>query len=267
MSKKNKSFELKLKKKLRISGTNTTPKEFLKQVNRGAILTGISMTILSFMLIQKKGGSLLLVPIIGFIFFLISRSILMKSIDGKISKSAKKIDKDVLFAGRFLLIKLNSGKPLINSLEEASKSYGVASHYFKTIIRDIQVGTSLEDALTKASNDCPSKKMRRILFQINNALKIGIDVSNNLESVLEEITNEQLVEIQKYGKKLNSLTMFYMLLAIVLPSLGMTMFIVIAGLVSLNISLGIFLSFLFFLIMVGLIFLSLFKQVRPNVNI
>ncbi len=264
---KKRSFENKIKNKLRISGINTTPKDFLKQVNKGAILVAVIITLLSFLLIQKKGGSYLLVPIIGFIFFLISRSFLIKSLDAKISKSAKKIDKDVLFAGRFLLIKLNSGKPLINSLEEASKSYGVSSHYFKTIIRDIELGTSLETALTKASNDCPSKKMRRILFQINNALKIGIDVSNNLESVLEEITNEQLVEIQRYGKKLNSLTMFYMLLAIVLPSLGMTMFIVIAGLVSLNISLGTFVMFLIFLGMIGLIFLSLFKQIRPNVNI
>ena len=77
----------------------------------------------------------------------------------------------------------------------------------------------MEEALEKACNTTPSKKFKKILFQINNALKIGVDVSVSLESTLEEISQEQLVEIQRYGKKLNSMTMFYMLLAIVAPSL------------------------------------------------
>jgi pilus assembly protein TadC len=191
----------------------------------------------------------------------------MKGVDAKVSKRAKKIDKDVLFAGRFLLIKLNSGKPLINSLMDASQSYGVANTYFKDIVRNIDLGTPLEDALEKAMDSCPSKKMGRVLFQINNALRIGIDVTQNLEAVLEEIANEQLVEIQRYGKKLSSLTLFYMLVAVVAPSLGITMFMVVAGLVSLDIGPSTFFVFSFFLVLIEFVFLSLFKSIRPNVNI
>ena len=256
-----------LKKKLYIAGIDKRPEEFMNQCLRNAIVIGLGVGVFGFFLVQKRGMPVIFIPLIAIVFFFFAYSILLKSVDSKISRKAKEIDKDVLFAGRFLLIKLNSGKPLINSLMEASQSYGVANTYFKEIVRDIDLGTTLENALEKATDSCPSRKMRRVLFQINNALKIGIDVTQNLEAVLEEISNEQLIEIQKYGKKLNSLTLFYMLLAVVVPSLGMTMFIVVAGLVSLNISASTFFVFAFFLLLVELAFLSIFKSIRPNVNI
>ncbi len=255
------------KKKLRIAGIKKSPKEFLGQCMRSALLVGILMAVFTFFLVQKNDMPLIIIPLAGFVFFFLSYTILLKTVDTKISKKAKKIDKDVLFAGRFLLIKINSGKPLINSLVDASKSYGVANTYFKDIVRSIDLGTPLEEALERAMDECPSKKMKRVLFQINSALRIGIDVSMNLDAVLDEISNEQLVEIQRYGKKLNSLTLFYMLLAVVLPSLGMTMFVIVAGLVSLEVGPSTFFVFAFFLLLIELMFLTLFKSIRPNVNI
>lgn len=256
-----------LKKKLRIAGITKKPEEFISQTRRNALMVGLTIGVLSFFIVQKSEMPLIFIPLTALVFFFISYTVLLKSVDAKISKKAKKIDKDVLFAGRFLLIKLNSGKPLINSLGEASQSYGVANIYFKEIMRDIELGTSLEDALDKATDGCPSKKMKRILFQISNALKIGIDVTQNLEAVLEEVSNEQLLEIQRYGKKLSSITLFYMLLAVVMPSLGLTMFTIVAGLVSLSITPSTFFVFGFLILMIELVFLSLFKSIRPNVNI
>ncbi|KYK27091.1 hypothetical protein AYK26_00125 [Euryarchaeota archaeon SM23-78] len=256
-----------LKKKLRIAGIKKKPEEYLKQTMRTSILIGAMITVFTFFLAQRRGIPIIAVPLAGIVFFFLAYTILLRSVDAKIHKKAKNIDKDVLFAGRFLLIKLNSGKPLINSLMEASQSFGVANTYFREIIRNIELGTSLEEALETARDECPSKKMKRVLFQINNALKIGIDVTQNLEAVLGEIAQEQLVEIQRYGRKLNSLTLFYMLLAVVVPSLGMTMFIVVAGLVALNVTASTFFVFAFFLLLIELAFLSLFKSIRPNVNI
>jgi len=256
-----------LKKKLQTAGINKKPEEFQKQATHGAMMVGICMAVLGFIFTRGKGHAIVIAALAGFVFFFIAKFVLMKGVDAKVSKRAKKMDKDVLFAGRFLLIKLNSGKPLINSLVDASQSYGVANTYFKEIVRNIDLGTPLEDALDKAMESCPSKKMGRVLFQINNALRIGIDVTQNLEAVLEEIANEQLVEIQRYGKKLSSLTLFYMLVAVVAPSLGITMFMVVAGLVSLDIGPSTFFVFIFFLILIEFVFLSLFKSIRPNVNI
>jgi pilus assembly protein TadC len=109
--------------------------------------------------------------------------------------------------------------------------------------------------------------MRRILFQISNALKIGIDVTNFLEAILDEIAEDQLIEIKNYGHKLSSITLFYMLFAIVIPSLGITMFITVVSLVNIQVDFAMFMAVLFLLTIVEFIFISIFKSIRPNVNI
>jgi flagellar protein FlaJ len=225
------------------------------------------LTIMSFFLISKMGWSLALIPLALIVTIIIIWSITFHHADAIIYKRAKDIDREVLFAGRFLLVKLNSGRPLVNALVDASQSYGVANKYFKEIVRDIDLGTPLEKALQNAMYYSPSTKFRRILFQITTALKVGIDVTKNLEATLDEIQDEQLVEVQRYGKRLNAFTMFYMLLAVVVPSLGVTLLIIVASLVSLNITTTTFLVFAFFLLLFQLVLLSIFKSIRPNVNI
>lgn len=256
-----------LKKKLIMAGINKKPIDYVKESVNNSLFVSILFSIIVTLLMTKSGKSFLVIIPLFMIFFFIFFMLFMKRIDAIIIKRAKEIDKDVLFAGRFLLVKLNSGKPLINSLIDASNSYGVAEKYFKEIVNDINLGTPIEEALDKASNNTPSKRFRKILFQINNALKIGVDVSTSLENTLDNISQEQLVEIQRYGKKLNSLTMFYMLIAIVLPSLGVTLISVIGSMISLNLTMQSFIVILFILILVQLIFISMFKSIRPNVNI
>ena len=135
------------------------------------------------------------------------------------------------------------------------------------ITRDIDTGSSLENALENAMIYSPSEKFRRILFHVNNALRLGIDVTGPLSNVLEEITREQELEIKKYGKKLNIVIIFYMLMAVVIPSIGMTVFIVLSSFINFNIGIVPFLVVLMFIVIVQFIFLSVFKSVRPNVNI
>ncbi len=257
-----------LRRKLYVAGINLKPEEYVGKKLKAATQLGILLAVF-FFLITSKGGkpNLFLTIMSGIITAWFSFKLFMKEADAKIAKRAKEIDKDVLFAGRFLLVKLNSGTPLINALEEATKSYGVANDYFKQIVRDIDLGTPLEKALEKATLNCPSEKMKKILFQITNALKIGTDVTDFLEAILDEIADQQLIEIKRYGKKLNSLTMFYMLLAIVLPSLGMTMIVVIVGLLSLPLDIGLFLFINVLLIFLQFIFVTMFRAIRPNVNI
>jgi hypothetical protein len=45
---------------------------------------------------------------------------------------------------------------------------------------------------------------------------------------------EQKISVQDYGKKLNPLAMFYMMIAIIIPSLGVTMIVVLATFLGLN---------------------------------
>ncbi len=256
-----------LKKRLRMAKIAGTPEQYVKKSFKAAVMIALATAFFAFIILSKEKLSIFL-PIlvglvIGFGFFKIS----MKKVDVRIRKRAKDIDKEVLFAGRFLLIKLNSGKPLINAIEEASSGFGAATEYFQDIMRDIQLGTPLETALERATEYCPSNHLKKILFQITNALKIGVDVTNFLDAILDEIAEEELTEILRYGKKLSSLTMFYMLGAIIVPSLGMTLFVVIASLISIELNMVSFSIIAVFLAILQFVFITLFRAARPNMDV
>jgi pilus assembly protein TadC len=201
--------------------------------------------------------------------FLLFFIMLMHSPSTKISRRRRDLEREVLFAGRYLLVKIHSGRPLLNALIDASQSYGISSKYFKELVDDINMGTPIERALDNAMKYSPSPKFRKILFQVSNAIKIGIDVSEPLANTLDEISGEQLMEIQRYGKKLNSLTVFYMLIAVVMPSIGVAMFAVIGSLIGLGGDLAktIFFGILGLLLVIQFMFISVFKSARLTVNL
>ena len=258
-----------LKKKLRMAKMDVSVEDYIKKSFKNAALFGVTTFILLFFMMGKDdpGKGLFIGLIAGAIILQMMYSFSIKKVDVAISKEAQKIDRQVLFAGRFLLIKLNSGKPLISAIEDASNGFGHATEYFKDIMRRIELGTPIEQALEEATEYCPSKKLKKILFQITNALKIGVDVTDFLSAIVDEIAEDQLQEITRYGKKLSSLTMFYMLAAIVVPSLGMTLFIVVASLISININMVGFSIIIALLFGLQFIFITLFRAARPNLDI
>ncbi len=258
-----------LRQKLLTAKIDKTPEKYMETVVKTALMGVTAILILVFLFFSKNHNFALIFFGSLFVSGILLYQINFKVVDIAIIKRGKDIDREVLFAGRFLLIKLNSGQPLINAIVDASKSFGVANKYFKEIVRDIDLGTPLEVAIENAANYSASTRFKKILFNINNAIKIGIDARKSLSSILDEIANEQLIEIQRYGKKLNSLTMFYMLMAIILPSLGMTMAVVIASMLP---NLGSMTGILFWLfgagiVIINIIFINLFRGARPNVNI
>ncbi|HJO02233.1 MAG TPA: type II secretion system F family protein [Candidatus Woesearchaeota archaeon] len=256
-----------LKKQIRIAHLKTTPYEFIYKNLKSSLAFSLALTILFFFVADKAGLPLILIPVAFIVFFILVFNFAFLKIKSKIIQRQRKIDQEVLFVGQYLLIMLYSGRPLLNALIDTSKSYGVASKYIKEIINDINTGSSLEDALENAMVYSPSEKFRKILFHVNNALKLGIDVTNPLRAVLEEIATEQNIEVKRYGKKLNTIVIFYMLVAIVAPSIGMTVFIVLSSFIELNINMIHFIIVIMFIAFMQVIFISVFKSIRPAVNL
>jgi Flp pilus assembly protein TadB len=135
-----------LKDKLKSAGINKKPEQYVHDALVNSLMFAFFLTILAIFLIIKFNFDILIGAVVFVVAYIIFFFLLMKRLDIEINKRAREIDKDVLFAGRFLLVKINSGKPLINSIIDASNSYGVASKYFKEIVRDIDLGTPMEDA-------------------------------------------------------------------------------------------------------------------------
>ena len=246
---------------------------FVQKALTGSLYVSLTIAFVMLMMMdkfrgrEKIGSSFLITLIIFVVGFMLMFMFILNTPSVYIRKRQREIDKEVLFAGRYLLVKMQSGVPFFNALIDASQSYGISSKYFKEIVDDITMGSPIEEALDKAVEYNASHKFKMILWQMTNALKTGIDTTGSLKAVLDEITKEQVIEIKKYGKKLNSLAMFYMLIGVVVPSLGMAMFIIVTSFVSIQIKLTHLMLVAALLAFMQFMFLSMFKSIRPNVNL
>ncbi len=256
-----------LKSELRTAHLRYTPLQYVnKSLKTTALYASLFTVLFAFVLQKSKLSLFLLIPVFAILFILIFEYTLL-TIRAKIRSRRRDVDKEVLFVGRYLLVKIYSGRPLLNALMETASSSGIAAKYIKEIVDDINTGSTIEDALKNAMTYSPSEKLRKVLFHINNALQLGVDVTKPLESVLNEITKEEELEIKKYGKKLNSLVIFYMLAAIILPSLGTALFIVISSFLNFPINLKGLIVVIFFIVVIQFVFITLFKSIRPLVNL
>lgn len=255
-----------LRKNLHMAHMNEDPKDFLLKAVRQALMLAAGLTLFTFFLVARSGKFLL--PVFTFpIAFLLGYRFLLNSPVVQIKKRAKEIDTEILFATRFMLLKIESGVPLFNAMIDASKSYGVAGKYFQEIVDDINLGKPIEIAVEEAREYSASPSFKAIMSQIVTALKTGADVKSALTAALEEIMRQQQIQVQAYGKKMNAIIMFYLVVAVVLPSLGVAMLIVVSGFLSLPLTQGILYGIVAIIALIQLLFLTFIRAIRPSIEL
>lgn len=180
-------------------------------------------------------------------------------------KRKKQLEKDLLFALRELLIRSRSGIPLYDSMVGISNSnYGLVSEEFKRTVKEIESGRAISDALEDMVLRNPSEYFRGAIWQIINSMKAGTDVSRTLKASVETLSKEQMVEIKSYGAELNPLALVYMMLSVVIPTLGITFLIILSSFLKINITKEIFYAILGFLALFQFFFIGIIKTRRPS---
>ena len=184
----------------------------------------------------------------------------------KANKRIREIDKNLISALRTILIQINSGVPLFDVFVSISKSdYGEISKIFNKMIKKINTGTPQIQALEEISRNNPSPFFRKSIWQLINGMKAGSKVNKILKNIIDSLSKEQLIQIEKYGSQLNPLAMFYMLIVVIIPSLGLTFITVISSFFSSRIDIKVILITLFILVFVfQIIFLGMIKTKRPS---
>lgn len=260
-----KSFPM-LKARLKQAGMGDRPEDFIKKTFFSAFYVTTGFVVLLFLILAKfnvlKGVMVIILPIIFIILFFY----MIKLPDLMITRKEKEISKEIIFAGRFIIVELESGVPLYNTLVNISKNFNVIGKYFKEITDKVDLGTSIEDALNEAVELVPSDDFRKILWQIINSMRTGAVVSKSLYSAVNQITKDQISEVNKYGKKLNPLAMFYMMIAVILPSLGVTMLVILSSFIKFELSLTILIALALFLGFIQFMFISMVKFSRPAIE-
>lgn len=244
-----------------------TPEQFVK---KAAFTAFYLTTFVVFMLGALFLRMNILLRLLYFIFpvlFIALFLYFLKLPEVKIRQKEKEIEKEIVFAGRFLVIELESGVPLYNSLVNVSKSYKTIGKSIREIIENIDLGATIEESIEEAIEMTPSEDFRKLLWQIMNSLKTGADVSKSLNAVVEQITREQIIAVKEYGRKLNPLAMFYMMIAVIVPSLGVAMLIVLSSFLAFEFGILALLVIAGFLAFVQFMFIALIRGSRPSVEI
>ncbi len=179
----------------------------------------------------------------------------------------RNIEKNLIPALEDMLVQLNSGIPLFNIMVNLSVAdYGELSEEFKKIIRKINAGLPQIDVIEEAGEKSSSLFFRRTLWQISNGLKAGSDISVVIRYSIGTLGEEQIIQIQNYGNKLNPLIMFYMLVSIIMPALAITFLTIIASMVNLpsNTTIGMYIGLFVFIVLIQVMFLGVIKSARPS---
>ncbi len=257
------NLELKLKQ----SGLNLKPEQFVKRTFLSAFYLTTGLLLISVGFLAKAPAFLRIILVIAPVLFIITFAYFLRLPDVRARRITSDINTEIVDAGRFMVVELQSGLSLYDAMRGVSQNFDKIGKQFHSILVRIDTGTNLDDALNEVINLTPSSDLRRVLWQVLNALKTGSDVVQGLKETVQQISHEHLIEVRKYGRKLNPLTMFYMLLAVIVPSLGITMLVVLSSLIALDIDFTTLVIIAVFLGLFQAFFLAVVRSSRPSVNL
>ncbi|MEK6952306.1 MAG: type II secretion system F family protein [Nanoarchaeota archaeon] len=258
-----------LKINIEQSEYNLNPAEYASMCITASIVFFIFINILFsiFLFLIKIENAILLSILVSIpitLFILIQQMLYPKLVAGR---KIRNIERNLLSALQNILVQLNSGVPLFSVLVSISnEDYGEVSKQFALAVKKINAGISQIEVLDQIATKNPSLYFRRAIWQLVNGMKSGADIGIVIRQIISSLSEEQLIQIQRYGGQLNPLAMFYMLITVILPSLGITFLIVISSFISSSefltklIFWGMYVFVLFFQIM----FIGIIKTRRPT---
>jgi len=167
---------------------------------------------------------------------------------------------------REIMIKVGSGVPVFNAILDVSNGdYGIVSDEFKVAVEEIQSGISQEEALNRLSRRVPSQSLKRAIDILVNAIKSGSDIHGTLSVINDMLVKKQQSDMRTYAAELTPMSMAYMLVSVVLPSLGMSVFVILGSISHFNV---IYIIYLLppFLLTFQVFFMGMVGSRRPAVG-
>ena len=247
--------------KLAQAGIIDTQDDYISKVLKTSILMSIALVFISFLFVTSFYVVFLVIFFTPMFFVY-----LIHYVEFKIMKVRKEIDSEIIFATNFLIIELGSSVPMDKAFKNMETNYRVTGSYFGEIVNKVYLGTDMETAINETMVTVPSRNLRRILWQLLNSLKTGTDPTASLKRIVNLIVKDQKIAVDEYGKKLSPMAMFYMMISIIVPSLGITMFIIMATMIGLQLTMVHYLAIAFIIGFIQFMFLSMVKSMRPSLS-
>ena len=256
-----------LRESLRMAQMETNVTAFVNKAVVLSLIFALNFTVVSFLILIKYKLYLFTLPLF-ILFFLAFFFVCLKIPDLNIAKVKQEIESDIFTPSRMLLTLLEAGNSLISALETVSYTKAKSSKYFGKIASEIYLGKNVDQAIEDAIKYTPSDSFRMVLEPIKKSLRTGTDIQKNLFSTLQELSQQKIVEIEQYEKRLNPLSMFYMIFGTILPAIGVVGLVLIMSVAGIKIEFFPSLFLLLVLILLlQLFFVRIFKNTRPLVKL
>ncbi|KYK24393.1 hypothetical protein AYK26_06865 [Euryarchaeota archaeon SM23-78] len=256
-----------LKENMKLAQMDINISSFVTKSIIVSVIFALNFSLIFFFILLKQGLALMTIPIL-IIFFILLFLVCMNIPKFNIVKIKKDIEGDIFIPSRMLLTLLEAGNSLITGLESVSYTKAKSSKYFGKIASEIYLGKNVDQAIEDAIKYTPSESFRMVLEPIKKSLKTGTDIRKNLLTTLQDLQQEKIVEIEQYEKRLNPLSMFYMIFGTIIPAIGVIGLVLIMSVIGLKIE---FFPALFILLVIILIiqvfFVKIFKNTRPLVKL
>ncbi len=258
-----------LKKDLAVADMPYTPAGFVRRSLFTAIAIAAVLLLITWLAIRQNESAMLFIALLIPVYLAASFVYAMYFPKVKSRMRAKRMEQELVFAGRHMLIELKGGVPLFDAMLGISRDYGEVSVEFNKVVEKVTLGMPLGVALHDVAESNPSNYFRRVVMQMANSLASGSDVAAALEAALDQISREQAIELKAYGQKLNPIVMFFMIFGIILPSLGVAFLIILVSFLGSTVSFGPTALFGMLLVtgLVQFIFLTMVENSRPKFDI
>jgi pilus assembly protein TadC len=258
----------KLKDKLRLAQMDLNVNIFVMKCVFISFIMTISLTVIGLFILLDHGLYLFILPLFILLFFLTFLSFVKIIPLANMARVKKDIESDIFIPSRMLLTLLEAGNSLISAIESVSYTRAKSSKYFGKIASEIYLGKSVEQAIDDAIKYTPSDSFRMVMQPIKKSLKTGTDVQKTLLATLQELQEQKIIEIEQYEKKLNLLSMFYMIFGTILPAIGIVALVIILSIMGIKVEFfPIMFILLILIIMMQLFFVNVFKNTRPSVKL
>lgn len=146
-------------------------------------------------------------------------------VDSKIRKREKELEKDSLYFFEILALSLEAGRNIKTAIEVTTKNIDSAlSREFKKVIKDVNFGKDLDEALEELKYRIPSDTVNNIILNIRQSNIFGNNiietVYNQIDYIREKRVLEAKGEINKIPVKISVISVIFFIPLLILLLLG-----------------------------------------------
>ncbi len=261
-----------LKVSLKKARLKIKPINYLNAIAFNSILYFIIFSLLFSVLFYSQSNqliqSIILGLSIGFLFFVLFFVILYMYPNILANKIGDIIDSELLYALNDMLVQVKAKVELYQALVNVVEGdYDYVSDELQMVVDDVESGKSMHSALKKLALGTKSNFMKRMAWQLMNSIKSGSDSIRVIESLISELKIHYHTIIGNYIKELNVLTLIYLTLAVVAPTIGITILIILSSFGGLSINKNSITIIVSLLLLIQPVLIGFINSRRPSVNL